>query len=205
VIKRHVLASTLAIACASGVLAAQSSPTPEAQQPSAPGATTPTAPEVRAPQQITPTAPEVRSPQSGMTLSGCLYHEDQIPGRTPNVAERAGVLEDYILAGASTVDSQGRPGATPGATGTAGSNQPLIGNMYKVDGPADERLKALVGKRVEVMGRIDPQGAGAARAPGAPTPDRGLGPDEINLPEFEATSIREISGTCPATPEPRSR
>jgi hypothetical protein len=74
--------------------------------------------------------------------------------------------------------------------------------MYKVEGPSDEKLKALVGKRVEVTGRIDPEGGPGAK-PGTPRPDKGLGPDQINLPEFEATSIREVSGTCPATPAPR--
>jgi hypothetical protein len=130
------------------------------------------------------------------TLSGCLYREDQVPGRKPNVAERAGILEDYILADASAAGTQKGP---QGLTG----NTPASGNMYKVEGPSDERLKALVGKRVEVTGRIDPEG-GPGAAPGAPRPDRGVGPDQINLPEFEATSIREISGTtCPATPAAR--
>jgi hypothetical protein len=81
---------------------------------------------------------------------------------------------------------------------------PATGNMYKVENLPDERLKKLVGKRVEVTGRIDPEGLPAAARPGvgtgAPTRDLGLGPDEISLPEFEAASIREISGTCPATP-----
>lgn len=130
--------------------------------------------------------------QAATTLSGCLYREDQVPGRKPNVVERAGVLEDYILADASTRGPQG-------LTGTA----PASGNMYKVEGPSDERLKALVGKRVEVTGKIDPEGGPGAAAAGRPREDRGLGPDQINLPEFEATAIREISGTCPATPAAR--
>jgi hypothetical protein len=142
----------------------------------------------------TPTPTTGTTVQPTTTLAGCLYREEQVPGRKPNVAEQAGVLEDYILADASTVGTQ----AKPGPTGT-----PASGNMYKVEGPADEKLKALVGKRVEVTGRIDPEG-GPAASPGAPRPDRGLGPDKINLPEVETTSIREISGTCPATPAPRN-
>ena len=84
---------------------------------------------------------------------------------------------------------------------------PASGNMYKVEKIPDERLKALLGKRVEVTGRIDPQRAQAPGRPGAatgaPTRDLGPGPDKINLPEFEASSIREIAGTCPATPARR--
>ena len=76
------------------------------------------------------------------TLTGCLYRENQIPGRTPNVAEKAGMMEDYIIAGATVGGSEAKPSATPGATGTSGT-APSSGKMYKVEGPADEKLKAL--------------------------------------------------------------
>ena len=121
-----------------------------------------------------------------VTLTGCLYREAQIPGRTPNAAEKAGILEDYILAAA-----------------TSASGTPATGNMYKVENIADERLKALVGKRIEVVGKVDPEGRDLARpagTSGGATPDRGLGPDKISLPEIEASSVREITGSCPATP-----
>ena len=141
-------------------------------------------------------SPAAAAQQPTTTLVGCLYREEQVPGRKPNVAERAGVLEDYILADAAVPSGPSKPGAV-GTSGTA----PASGTMYKIEGPSDEQLKALVGKRVEVTGRIDPQGAGAT--PGGPTPDRSPGPDDINLPEFETSSVKEISGTCPATPAPR--
>ena len=35
------------------------------------------------------------------TLAGCLYREESIPGRSPNVAEKAGAGEDFILADAT--------------------------------------------------------------------------------------------------------
>ena len=129
----------------------------------------------------------------GLPLSG-----ESGTGRTPNVVERAGVLEDYILADA-TMPPATRPGTPPGAVGTSGA-VPSTGNMYKVENIPDERLKALVGKRVEVSGRIDPEDAGLG---GASTRDRGPGPDQVNLPEFEASSIREVGGTCPAVPASR--
>jgi hypothetical protein len=148
-----------------------------AQQPQTPPRATPE----------TPPPPSMPAQRPDTKLVGCLYREDQVPGRKPNVAERAGVLEDYILAGAMK----------------AGTTAKLAtGNMYKVEGPADEKLKALVGKKVEVIGRIDPEGGPGA--PGTPRPDRGPGPDAINLPEFEASAISEVSGSCPATPVPRS-
>jgi hypothetical protein len=129
---------------------------------------------------------------TNVTLVGCLYRESAIPGRKPNVAEKAGVLEDYVLAG-----------AMPGG---ASKNTTLsTGNMYKVEDIADEKLRSMVGKRVEVTGKIDPEGSDApGRAPRGATADKNpVSPDDINLPEFEATSIKESSGTCPATPPAR--
>lgn len=116
------------------------------------------------------------------------------------MAERAGILEDYILADASAPRAQTQPESTnPAAAGTSGTAL-TTGGMYKVEKIADERLKALVGKRVEVTGGIDPEGT--PTIPSGAGPDRGLGPDRINLPEFEASSIREISEYAPATPAP---
>lgn len=133
------------------------------------------------------------------TLTGCLYREDQVPGRTPNVVERAGILEDYILADTTVADTQQQPRPTTGApTGTSGT-VPNTGTMYKIENVPDERLKALVGKRVEVAGRIDPEGRPQLGVGGGPRPDRGPGPDAVSLPEFEASSIREVPGNCPAT------
>jgi hypothetical protein len=183
VINKRIVVATLAAVSTAALTAAQGTTQPQ----------TPTYP--------TPQTPTTTAQKPTTTLVGCLYREDQVPERKPNVAERAGVLEDYILADATMPSAESKPGATPGATGTAGTT-PESGNMYKVEGPPDERLKGLVGKRVEVMGRIDPEG-GPGATPGAPRPDRSPGPDKINLPEFEATSIREVPGTCPATPAPR--
>jgi hypothetical protein len=131
-------------------------------------------------------------------LTGCLYREDQVPGRTPNVAERAGILEDYILADVTVSDpqQQPKPAGAPASTGTAGT-LPATGTMYKVENIPDDRLKTLVGKRVEVTGKIEPEGRPGAGTGGV-RPDRSLGPDAISLPEIEASSIREVSGTCPA-------
>ena len=148
----------------------------------------------QAPSPAPTAAPRATTPTVGaqtltsVTLTGCLYREQSVPGRTPNVAEKAGVLEDYILADAVM-------------PADAGKNTTLAtGNMYKVEDIADEKLRALVGKRVEVMGKIDPEGGGLGRPASGPSPDKGLGPDRINLPEFEAASIKEVSGTCPPAP-----
>jgi hypothetical protein len=137
-----------------------------------------------------------QSMDRNITLTGCVYHERDVPGRTPNVAERAGVLEDYILA---DVKPAAKPSDQAGATGTSGKMHP----MYKLEGIADERLKAVVGKRIEVAGRIDaePGDRTGAKPPTTPSADRSVGPDRIELAEFEVTSMREVSGTCPPKPQ----
>ena len=125
-----------------------------------------------------------------------------MPGRKPNIAERAGILEDYILTEATISDPQQQPKpAAGGATGTAGTVA-ATGTIYKVENIPDDRLKTLVGKRVEVVGRIDPEGRSRLGVGGGPRPDRSPGPDAISLPEVEASSIKEVAGTCPATAPP---
>jgi hypothetical protein len=141
------------------------------------------------PQSTTPrdSAAQGASQGSGSTMVGCLYREAQVPGRSPNVAEQAGVLEDYILVGAAPASS-----AQSSTSASASGASAASGRMFKVEGIDDDRLKAMVGKRVEVSGRVDADVEGRR--------DQSLGPDTINLPEFEAQSIREVSGECPATP-----
>ena len=185
---------TLALIATAGISAAQSSQAPS-QQPSTPSSQT----QPSTPEPSTGSAPQATTTAvTTATLVGCLYRESQVPGRTPNIVERAGVLEDYILADA-VMPTPTRPGTPPDAVGTSGA-RPSTGNMYKVENIPDDRLRVLVGKRVEVLGRIDPEDAGLG---GASTRDRGPGPDQVNLPEFVASSIREVSGACPATPASR--
>ena len=138
------------------------------------------------------------------TMTGCVYREKDVPGRAPNIAERAGILEDYILADAKAAAANSSPAEpaspTAGAVGTSG----VAGQMFKLEHAADDKLSSMVGKRVEVTGRIDREAGDTAprpeNAPAAPERDKNLGPDQIELPEFEVTSIREVAGTCPASP-----
>jgi hypothetical protein len=110
-----------------------------------------------------------------MTLAGCLYNEVSIPGRSSNVAEKAGVSEDYILADATTAPERSSTSSQRGASAGLATSR-----MYKVTKLDDERLKAMVGKRVEVTGSIKV---------------------DNDLPNIEATAIREAAGeACPARP-----
>ena len=152
------------------------------------------------------------------TLRGCVYEEKDIPGRTPNVAEQAGVLEDYVLVASNAPSASGAATSATGTTGSTASGSATAGTSgsmsapgkakaFKLEKIADEQLKAVVGKMVEVTGKVDAEHGDMARtsatgaAAAGANPDRSMGPDRVELPEFEVTSIREVEGTCPATPD----
>jgi hypothetical protein len=163
------------------------------------GAQTPqNPPQQTQPPTQNPTQQSSATQEATTTLTGCVYKEADIPGRTPNVAERAGVMEDYILVTAAA--SAGTAGAT-GTSGTAGTTPAATaGKAYKLEHAADEKLSTVVGKRVEVTGRVDKGGSATAGTTGAKPDTNPMSPDQIELPEFEVTSIKEVEGTCPTTP-----
>jgi hypothetical protein len=152
-------------------------------------------PQTQPPQTAQPPATAPAQSADATTVQGCVYKEADVPGRTPNVAEKAGMGEDYILvASASSSGTAGTSGTTPpaGTAGTAGMGS-APGKAYKLGKIADEQLKAVVGKRVEVTGRVDAGSGAAAGTAGAPA----------KLPDFEVTSIKEVEGSCPAMPNIR--
>ena len=175
------------------------------------GAQTPQQPPTQPPTTQPPTtqtpatATAAQDNMATTTIQGCVYKEQDIPGRTPNVAEKAGVMEDYILvASAAMSGTAGTSGTTPpasaGTTGTAGAGM-SANKAYKLEKIADEQLRAVVGKRVEVTGRVDAEkGDTATGTASTPARDANVGPDKIELPEFEVTSMKEVEGTCPAAP-----
>jgi hypothetical protein len=141
-----------------------------------------------------------------MVITGCLKREEQVAGRQPNPVERAGVMEDYIITNAAPATSAaaGSGSGAVGTSGTAASGSAAsagrnISSQYKVEGIPDERLSQLVGKRVEITGRVDDDDQREAAAPGGATAGGATAaapaPDD-DMPEFEAVSIREVAGTC---------
>ena len=168
---RLILSGAAAILCASALSSAQIAPQGGVQQ-------RPPQPKAQQP-RATPSVGPV------LTLAGCLYREESIPGRSPNVAEKAGVGEDFILADATPSRASSDPQQPGTAAGLA------TGRMYKVTKIDDDRLKALVGKRVEITGTNKP--------------DDDVRPGEEarfeHLPNIEGTSIHEVAGAaCPARP-----
>ena len=139
-------------------------------------------------QQSQPASPAATTPaQAGaVTLEGCLAREDAVPGREPNIVERRGIMEDYILTMTKVVKGSGsaqadRPTGTSGATTTAAATP-----MYQVKGLDDDRLKTMVGKRVQVDGTLEDL-------------DKPV-PGSTDLPDIRATTIRQVTGDCAAKP-----
>jgi hypothetical protein len=134
-----------------------------------------------------PRSPAAQELKATVTVEGCLMREQDVPGRKPNIAERAGVLEDYILTNTKVIKGsapqagagQARPGE---ATGTSGTTSP----MYDVKGIADEQLKPLVGKRVQIDGAF----ADVSKSPSAGATE--------DLADIRGTAIRSATGECPA-------
>lgn len=181
------------------------------------------------PRPQTPTQPSTRgdTPTTATTtIVGCLKAEKDIPGLAPNVAERAGVGEDYILTnarvGSSSGSSSGSSAGTTGSGSAAGSGSGTgsgsgagmgagrgSGLMYKITGLDRDELKKHLNHQVELQGRVDDSSASSATRTGATaTPDttgtgsgtaRGSSGPDMKPKEFEATALKMVSATCPGS------
>ena len=145
-----------------------------------------------------PTQPPAQPPSASqpamapaqVTVEGCLVNEKDVPGRTPNPAEKAGVMEDFILISARLKAPGSAAPSADQPTGTSG----VKGSMYEIRGLESSRLKEFVGQRVEIVGKLDPKDVSErAREKASPA-----GETSGDLPELQATSIKKIEGTCPA-------
>ena len=119
-----------------------------------------------------------------ITVTGCLKEEKDVPGRRPNVAERAGITEDYVLTNVKMAQS-----STTSGIGLA--------STYEIEGIAEVELKKHLNHQVEITGTLsrgDQMGnRGAAAAAGS------AAADNADLPDIFATSIKMISAACPVT------
>ena len=147
-------------------------------------------------QEPKPYPPADRSPAAQdqartVTVEGCLMREADVPGRKPNIAERAGIAEDYILTSTkmvkgkapATTTAQARPGDTP--TGTTG----MRGLMYEVEGIEEDKLKQHAGRRVQIDGTFE-------------NVDRAQAPADRQTPtaalvQIRGTALRQVAGECP--------
>jgi hypothetical protein len=163
-----------------GITLAAQEPAPANPRPNPP---TPS-PTAQPPSAQTPAA---QAPAAAVTVEGCLVREQDVAGRTPNPAERAGVMEDYILTntkivkGTAPAGSAAEPKAGDTPTGTSGSS-----TMYDVKGLEGSELKPLVGQRVQIDGSFADLTKSPSAKPGQ------------DLADLKGTAIRKVAGDCPA-------
>jgi len=167
----HILGYALsgAVVLASAAMA-QNPQTPSPQAP---------APPTTAPATGSTTGSQDRPTM--VTVEGCLVREADVPGRKPNIAERAGVTEDYILTSTKMVKGTA-PAASLGSTRSASA-------MYEVEGISEADLKTHLGRRVQIDGTF----ANTDRA----KPSTSEGANE-ELVELRGSVIRSAAGDCTA-------
>jgi hypothetical protein len=116
-----------------------------------------------------------------------------------------GVGNEFVLVDASmspgATASAPTTGAAPGtATGTAGSSTPAAaGNAYELTGKNEGQAEQFVGRRVEVIGKLKAAETTSTGTTGGATAGAPMSKD-LKLRELDVTSVRETTGTCPASP-----
>jgi hypothetical protein len=142
------------------------------QTPPAPPAASQPAPDRQTPATERPVSDSARAQAQAaqvITIAGCLKEEKDVPGLKPNVAERAGVSEDYILTNVKMA-------ASSKVSGIA------LATRYEVEGPSNDELKKHINHQVEITGTI--------------TQPTTTGSDDT--PDFKATAVKMVAATCPA-------
>lgn len=155
------------------------------------------------PDATQPTPARTEAHPGSITITGCLKMEKDVPGLTPNVAERAGVGEDFILINA-------KPAATPSGSGAARAL------MYRIEGLSSDELKKHVNHQVELQGVVededratappagttrgtgDPSRPGATATPPSSAPGAMKDSDTAKPKDFRAASLKMVSATCPS-------
>ena len=127
--------------------------------------------------QSQPGAPASPAAQAADTIkvTGCLKNEKDVAGLKPNVAERAGITEDYILTDVKI------SGDSKSAIGLA--------TMSEIEGISESDLKSHLNHQIELTGQLSKVETGAAAATAS---NRG------DVPDFKATSVRMLAATCSA-------
>jgi hypothetical protein len=140
------------------------------------------------PPQPAPQSPPIERPTPAdrpviygvpVTVEGCLAREDQVPGGNPNIVEKAGITEDYVLTNTKMVK-----GAAPAPSGGATTRSV----MYEVEGIAEGQLKSLLNQRVQIDGVFN-----SLDRAGAPSDKRTPNDDPV---ELRGNTIRKAAGEC---------
>lgn len=126
-------------------------------------------PEPQAQQPERPAPPAASQANQVLSITGCLKEEKNVPGEKPNLAERAGIGNDYILTDVKMASSSQVSGIA-------------LQSRYELEGISESDLKKHVNQQVEVTGTIT-----QATPSGNDT-----------TADFRGTSIKMLAATCPA-------
>ncbi len=145
--------------------------------------------------------PTAKAPEQQVTLVGCVQTEDDYR-KAHNLAKGgavgtgAGSGNEFVLINASLASD------APAATGTSGTT--AEGKAFELSGDKEGDLKAFVGKRVEIMGKLKAAEKSATGAPtggataGTPPTGVDVASQDLKLREVDVVSVKESAGTCPA-------
>ena len=157
------------------------------------------------PTQTTPTQPTAQAgtqPETPITLVGCIqreadYRREKDKGRGGAVGTGTGAGNEYVLINASTatVGTPAPSSAEPCAPGGTGEAYELTGNR-------ERDLERFVGRRIEITGMLKKHETAGTTGTGAPKPTGGLDPmgQDLQLPEVNVTSFKEVAATRPPAP-----
>lgn len=153
----------------------------QAPQPQTPSPQTPAQPSASQPasdidRQQPPTRANTAAAGQTVTVAGCVKAEKDVPGRTVNPAEKAGISEDYIL-----TDVKMGAGSSTSGIGLA--------PMYEIKGLDNSELKKHLNHQVEITGTLETKAAGTMAAGAAANKD---------LPDLHGTSVKMLAATCSA-------
>ena len=125
------------------------------------------------PQQTYPSKPSATQPSTpanSLTLTGCLKQETSASKDLQNTpAETSFVLSDVKMGATSPASAIG------------------LAPQYEIQGLTDTELQKHVGHTVEVTGSI---------IPAAATDSKETQPLKRDIPGFQASSVKMVSGTC---------
>jgi hypothetical protein len=156
------------------------------------------APSAQTPAGQTPSASSAQAQEQ--TIVGCVVRESEYrasrdAGKGGAAGTGVGAGNEYVLTNASPKSSAS---GTAGTAGTTGG-----GAAYELSGSGEGQLSSHVGKRVEITGKLKPAETSATGRPtggataGAPPSGVDATSKDLKLREFEVSSVKEASGTCP--------
>jgi hypothetical protein len=155
-----------------------------------------------------PTQPQTQprtSAEQQVTITGCIqreadYRQARDAGRGGVAGTGVGAGNEFVLTNAS-MSTGTAPGAEPAPTGTTGSTA----TAYELTGPNEGQVAQYVGRRVEISGTLKAAERGPTGQPtggataGQPPTGVDVASKDLKLRELEVSSVRESTGTCPAT------